>query len=81
LLQAEPGMKKKAAIWGDISDKYPFLRCPTIPYPQLYRWFVGNGTLATGAISPNPGGLLVPIVTLLGDSGFGNASERTGMSR
>ncbi len=55
---------------------------PANPYPQLYRLFAGNGTLATDAILPVPdGSLYVPIVTLLGDFGLGNTSERTGKRR
>jgi len=54
---------------------------PSDPYPQLYRLSSRTGTLAACVISPNPGSLLVPIVTLLGDLRFGNTADRTGMSR
>jgi hypothetical protein len=36
---------------------------PAGPYPQLYSSFAGNGTLATDAIGPIPGGLLVAVMT------------------
>ena len=34
------------------------------PYPELYLSFAENDTLATSAIGPIPGGLLVPIILL-----------------
>ena len=66
---------------GRYIEHGPIPPMPSDPYPQLYRLSGRTGTLAACAISPNPGGLLVPIVTLLGDLGFGNTSDRTGMSR